>query len=424
MLLYANGAVDLELTRTDLEQALRSALTVLGKKNKVLLLPPDYTRRGSRAGELTRIAYNYYGKAVAAVMPATGTHFPMSREERSVMFAGIPGSLFRDHDWRGGVTHLGAVPLDFIKHVTAGAYAASWPVQVNRLLVEGGFDLVLSIGQVVPHEVTGMANYNKNILIGAGGAQSIHQSHFMGAVYGIERILGQTDTPVRRVLNYAAEKYLGRLPVIYVLSVVQGVSSNRSVVRGLFIGDDDECFVKAAKLSAKVNIIYVDKPLRNVVVYLDPKKYKSTWLGNKSIYRTRLALADQARLLILAPGLRCFAEDLVLDGLIRKYGYSGRAEIIRHTAENPDLKENLAAAAHLIHGSSEGCFRVSYCPGFLTRHELEGVNLEFKNLKQALSVYDPAKLKCGFNRLPSGEEVYYIDDPALGLWTQGDLHKE
>jgi nickel-dependent lactate racemase len=424
MLLYAHGAAHLELTHADLEHGLRSAFKALGKKSNVLLLPPDYTRLQSRSGELTRTAYEYYGKAVTAVMPATGTHFPMTREERAAMFAGIPDALFRDHDWRRDVVHLGEVPLDFNKCVSGGAYAASWPVQVNRLLMEGGFDLILSVGQVVPHEVTGMANYNKNILIGAGGAQSIHQSHFMGAVYGMERILGQTDTPVRRMLNHAAKKYLGRLPIVYVLSVVQAVSANQSVVRGLFIGDDDECFLRAAALSAAVNITYVDKPLRNVVVYLDPKIYRSTWLGNKSIYRTCLALADNARLLILAPGMRCFAEDTVLDALIRKYGYSGRAAVIRHTVENTDLKENLAAAAHLIHGSSEGRFNVRYCPGFLTPHELEGVHLGFDDLEQALSVYDPAVLKRGFNRLPSGEEVYYIDDPALGLWMRADVKKE
>ncbi len=98
-------------------------------------------------------------------------------------------------------------------------------------MVEGGFDLILSLGQVVPHEVIGMANYNKNILIGTGGPASINRSHYLAAVYGMERIRGRADNPVRRVLNYAADRFLRHLPIVYVLTVVGRNNEGRLVTR-------------------------------------------------------------------------------------------------------------------------------------------------------------------------------------------------
>jgi nickel-dependent lactate racemase len=420
MFLFEKGSVSEELTANDLKRGLVRALEQLGNKKKVLVLPPDITRLDSRAGDLTRYIYKYYGKALSAVLPATGTHFPMTSKELTAMFRDIPHNLFLEHDWQIGIKNLGFVPAHYIGKVTQGRWALDWPVQVNRTIIEGGFDLILSLGQVVPHEVTGMANFTKNILIGAGGTENIHSSHFISALCGIEQIIGRVETPVRRILDYAAEQFLSDFPIVYVLTVIESMDSKKSVVRGLFIGDDRECFLKAAELARKVNITYLDKPLKKVVVYLDAKKYKSAWLCNKSIYRTRMAMADHGELIVLAPGMMCFAEDQVLDILIRKYGYSSPEKIIQYVSENIDLRNNLCVAAHLIHGSSGGRFKITYCPGRLTQHEIESVNLDFADLKQMLSTYNPSALKNGFNSLPSGEEIFYISDPALGLW----MHKK
>ncbi|MBN1797668.1 MAG: DUF2088 domain-containing protein [Spirochaetales bacterium] len=420
MFLFEKGSVSEELTTNDLKRGLAQALDKLGSKKKVLVLPPDITRLDSRAGDLTRYIHKYYGKALSAILPATGTHFPMTAKELTAMFRDIPHNLFLEHDWQIGVKNLGFVPAHYIGKVTQGRWALDWPVQVNRIIVEGGFDLILSLGQVVPHEVTGMANFTKNILIGAGGTENIHSSHFISALCGIEQIMGRVETPVRRILDYAAEQFLTDLPVVYVLTVIESVGDKKPVVRGLFIGDDRECFLKAAELSRKVNITYLDKPLNKAVVYLDAKKYKSAWLCNKSIYRTRMAMADHGELIVLAPGMMCFAEDQALDILIRKYGYSSPERIIQYVSENIDLRNNLCVAAHLIHGSSGGRFKITYCPGRLSRHEIESVNLGFADLKQTLSTYSPSALKNGFNSLPTGEEIFYISDPALGLW----MHKK
>ncbi len=211
MSLYcAQGGPDRELTSTELRELLFAALKRLGSRNKVLAVPPDQTRAASRAGELTRYARNYYGERLGAVLPALGTHKVMSSDRIAAMFGDVPQSLFHAHNWREDVETIGIVPGEFIHEQSEGKLDYEWPAQVNRLILHGGFDLILSIGQVVPHEVIGMANYNKNILVGTGGPDSINRSHYLGAVYGMERIMGRADNPVRRVLNYAASHFLRR----------------------------------------------------------------------------------------------------------------------------------------------------------------------------------------------------------------------
>ena len=423
MLYYKKGSDQTVLTDEDLKQGLFEALQLLGEKKKVLALPPDFTRFHSRAGILTKHAYEFYREKLTDILPAIGTHFPMSEVEIDKMFPSVPANLFRNHDWRNDVVTLGEVPAEFLKEVSEGKVDYPWPAQVNKLLVEGGFDLILSIGQVVPHEVVGMANYNKNIFVGTGGSEGIHKSHFLGAAYGMERMMGRADTPVRKVLNYASDHFAGDLPVMYVQTVIGRDEDGKLVVRGLFIGDDIEVFNLAAELSLKVNFQMVDKPLKKVVVYLDPEEFKSTWLGNKSVYRTRMAIADGGELIVLAPGLREFGEDRQIDRLIRKYGYVNTPRVLELVDQNEDLRSNLSAAAHLIHGSSEGRFSITYCPGYLSREEIESVNFKYADLQEMIKIYNPEKLKDGFNTLSDGEEIFYISNPALGLWAAEERFK-
>jgi nickel-dependent lactate racemase len=420
MSLYcAQGSPDRELSSSELRDFLSAALEKLGRRRKVLAVPPDQTRTASRAGGLTRYAWEYYGEGLSTVLPALGTHKAMSAEQIAGMFGDVPPGLFHAHKWRDDVETIGVVPREFIHEQSEGKLDYEWPAQVNRLISRGGFDLILSIGQVVPHEVIGMANYNKNILVGTGGPDSINRSHYLGAVYGMERIMGRADNPVRRVLNYAASHFLTDLPIVYVLTVVGRNTSGAIVVRGLFIGDDSECFHAAAELSFRVNFTLMPQPIRKAVVYLDPHEFHSTWLGNKAIYRTRMAMADGGELIILAPGVRGFGEDVRIDKLIRKYGYHGTEATVAMVKENADLAADLSAAAHLIHGSSEGRFRVTWCPGHLTREEVQGAGFDYAELSQMMQLYDPGKLPQGWNRV-AGEEIYFIENPGLGLWASRD----
>jgi hypothetical protein len=198
--------------------------------------------------------------------------------------------------------------------------------------------------------------------------------------------------------------------------VVIPAKAGTLATRGLFIGTSEDVFTAAAALSMKVNITSVKKPLPKVVVYLNPEEYRSTWLGNKAIYRTRMAIADGGELIILAPGVKEFGEDPEIDRLIRKYGYHGTPSTLEAIQQNTDLGDNLSAAAHLIHGSSEGRFSIKYCPGHLSREEVEKAGFEFGEIGEMMNKYHPECLQDGLNRDESGDEFYYISNPATGLW--------
>jgi nickel-dependent lactate racemase len=329
------------------------------------------------------------------------------------------------------VIELGRIEADWIEKTSAGAVRYDWPVQVNRLLRDGGFSLIVSIGQVVPHEVIGMANHAKNLFVGTGGKEAIDKSHFAGAAYGMERMMGRVDTPVRAMFDEAFRRFGDQLPpVLWVLTVVgprngeaaaekEPGSGGGLAVRGLFAGFGRECFAGAAALAREVNVDIMDEPVKKAVVYLEPEEFRTTWLGNKAIYRTRMAMADGGELVILAPGLERFGEDRDIDALIRKHGYRPAAVIRERVRKDQELAANLSAAAHLIHGSSEGRFTVRYCPGpGVSRAEIESAGYEWGNIDEALARYDPKALRLGWNTVADGERIFFVPNPALGLWAE------
>lgn len=416
----SKSGLQLALTSLEKKEILQKALAALGRPlKKVLIVPPDITRLNSNAGFLTDLLYKLLSPtAEVDIIPALGTHFPMGETELRAMFGpDIPLDRFKVHDWRNDVVTLGEVPGSLIREWSEGKVDYSVQVQCNKLLLTG-YDLILSVGQVVPHEVVGMANYTKNIVVGVGGSDMINKSHFLGACYGMERLMGINDTPVRKLFNYGAKTFLAELPILYVLTVMaKNQDTGCMDMKGLFVGDDDQTFDQAVKLSQQSNFDLLYKPLKKVLVFLDPEEFKSTWLGNKAVYRTRMAIADDGELIVLAPGLKQFGEDPQIDKLIRKYGYKGTPTTLKAVEDNDDLKQNLSAAAHLIHGSSEGRFTIRYCPGSgVSRQEIEGVGFAYGNLTEIEERYQPGQLKDGYNRLPDGEEIFYISNPALGLW--------
>lgn len=404
------------ISDSELKEALLGALE--GRQlNKVLLLPPDYTRLYSGAGKITAVYYEALKDICEVdIMPALGTHEPMTREEFTAFFgSGVPFERMIVHNWRTDVVKLGEVPADFVSEVSDGLVNTKIDVEVNRRIVDPSYDLIISIGQVVPHEVVGMANYSKNIFVGCGGSNMINSSHMLGAFYGMERIMGKDHSPVRKVFDYAQEHFLTAVPLLYVLTVTTNKGDD-TFIHGLFIGEHRDVFEQAVKLSQDINLAYVDEPFKKVVVYLDEREFKSTWLGNKAVYRTRMAIADGGELIILAPGVRKFGEDDENDRLIRKYGYVGRENVLRLVDENEDLRANLSVAAHLIHGSSDGRFSITYCTEKLTADEVRGVSFGYMPYSEAIKKYDPTALKDGYNTV-DGEKIFYISNPALGLWT-------
>ena len=388
---------------------------------KVLVLPPDHTRLNSMAGTITAIIYE---KLMADgvqvdILPTLGTHNPMTEEQLRMMFGEtIPLDAFKVHDWRDDIVRKGEISGDMLSELSGGKVDYAVGVEVNQLLFDG-YDVIFSVGQVVPHEVVGMANYTKNIVVGAGGSDIINKSHFLGAVCNMETILGRADTPVRRLFNHAVDTYLSELPITYILTVMeQDYSTGEMHMRGFYAGDDAEAYNEACDLAQKVNITLLDREPKKVVVYLDPHEFQSTWLGNKSVYRTRMAIADDGELIVLAPSLKEFGEDPTIDKLIRKFGYKGTPATLKAVEEDAELRSNLGAAAHLIHGSSEGRFNITYCPGEagVTLDEVRSVGFEAAPYDEMAARYNPDELKDGFNTLPDGEEIFYISNPALGLW--------
>ncbi|HET9958557.1 MAG TPA: gluconokinase, GntK/IdnK-type, partial [Polyangiaceae bacterium] len=422
---FCEGAPDADLTPATCESLLDSLLTQLGPLGRVLLVPPDITRLASGAGDLTAMLYRKLaGQAQVEVLPALGTHAAMTNEELSEMFPGIPLERFRIHDFRKDLHCLGEVPASFVERVSEGAVSYSIPCELNAHVVRGKWDRVITIGQLLPHEVTGISSHDKHLFVGLGGKTTIDRTHFLGAACNLERILGKLFTPVRDVLNYMAGELGQSLPVTHLMSVRAPDEQGALHLRGLFAGEGPSCFVAGARLARRCHVQLLERALAHAVVYLPEREFKSTWLGNKSVYRTRLALADGAKLTVIAPGVQRFGEDAEIDRLIRRHGYRDAESIKQRLSSDPELENSLSAAAHLIHGSSDGRFRICYAPGGLSREEVEGVGYEYLDLADAERAFTPERLRPGPNRLATGEEVFFIPNPALGLWATADRFSE
>ena len=406
------------LSHEEIKEALLVSLEGRELKN-VLIIPPDFTRFHSNAGFITNVYYHALDEKGVNVdiLPALGTHVPVTEEEIDVMFGDIPYDKFIAHNWRNDVMKIGEVPASYLEEITEGLWKDPVSVEINRLVMDEKYDLILSIGQVVPHEVIGMANHAKNLFVGVGGSDMINKSHMVGAVYGMERMMGKDHTPVRKVFDYGMEHCLNERPILFVLTVCTAPGGNINT-HGLFIGDKRNALEAAIELAQEKNIDFVETGIKKCVVYLDPAEFKSTWLGNKSVYRTRMAIADGGELLVLAPGIERFGEDDQVDVLIRKYGYRGRIKTLEEfeKPENQDLRDNMGAAAHLIHGSSDDRFKITYAVKNITKEEVLGVGFGAVDYDETVKKYDPETLQYGYNTMPDGEEIYFIPNPALGLW--------
>ena len=411
------GMSDEEL-KAALEKSLKNHDKAL---KKVLIIPPDYTRLYSGAGKIVAYYYDMLKESCHIdIMPAVGTHEAMSEKEvRDFFGKEVPFESVLEHNWRNDVIKIGEVPKEFVAQVSEGLVENKINVEINKKLLDKSYDLIISIGQVVPHEVVGMANYSKNIFVGCGGRDIINQSHMLGAFYGAERMMGKDNTPVRKVFDYAEERLIPDIPLMYVLTVTTNTGHDTNI-HGLFVGRKRGIFEEAVSLSQEKNITFVDKPLKKIVAFLDEREFKTTWVGNKSIYRSRMALADGGELIVLAAGIRRFGEDSGNDEIIRKYGYPGRKKVLSLVKNNEDLQNNLSATAHLIHGSTDDLFSVTYAVKNISKEEIESVGYQYMSYEDAIRRYNPNKLKDGFNTLEDGEEIYYISNPALGLWASRD----
>ena len=403
-----NGISDAQL-----DEMLRNLLNQWPDIHKVLIIPPDYTRCYSYAGIITQKIYQMIGdKAHVDVMPALGTHMPMSEEEMQKFFGDvIPRDRIIVHHWQTDTIRLGYVPAEVCSEISGGLFPEKIDVEVNHLLFDGGYDLIL----------VGMANYSKNIFVGTGGREMINKSHMLSAICGMEKALGVMNSPARKLYDYAQQHFIdGRIPLVYLQTVT--TSENDAVkLHGLYIGQSRKPFENACKLAQKLNIVHVERRAAKVVAYLEPTELKTTWVGNKGVYRTRMMIADGGELILLAPGIRAFGENEEMDAMTRKYGYTGTKHILDLYRQGA-FEGKLMSAAHLIQGSTDGRFTITYAtnPDLMSKEEIEGVGYQWVDYNEISKRYDPKKLKDGWNVLPDGEEIYYVSTPALGLWKVDD----
>jgi nickel-dependent lactate racemase len=419
MLYFSEGTVDRVIESKRVSELIDKMLDKMGKLKRVLILPPDFTRYYSFAGEITSMLYNKLKNSTyIEIMPTLGTHLPLTAEELNLMYKGIPHEIFRRHDWKNDIVRIGTIPSEVIRELTDGLVDFPLQCEINKTIVEGNWDQIISVGQLVPHELVGIANYNKNIFIGAGGKDIIDKTHFIGALYGAEKMMGHVSSPVRKVLNYMSENFTNHLPISFILTV-RGVNINNQIVtRGIYAGNDEECYLNGAKLCQKVSINLLKKEYKKVIAFLDPEEFKTMWVGNKAIYRTQMAIAEGGELIILCAGIYTFGEDPANDVIIRKYGYHVKDVYLKAIKENADIANNLATAAALIVSSPENKFKVIYGAKKISRKELESVNCNWADYDELVKKYNPAELKEGENIMPDGEEIFYVSNPAQGLWAE------
>ena len=425
MVFFSEGKADGIIGSKLVSELIDSMLAKLGKLDRILLLPPDYTRYHSFAGEITCMLYEKLsGRSYIEIMPTTGTHAPMTGEELASMYPSIPDELFRIHDWQNDVVRIGTIPPEMTQELTDGL--VDWPVhcEINKTLTEGNWDQIISVGQLVPHELIGIANHNKNILVGAGGKDIIGKTHMIGALYGTEKMMGHISSPVRKVLNFMSQNFIRHLPVSYIMTVRGSGTNNQLVTRGIFAGNDEECYLQGAKLSQQVNISLLNKEYKKVIAYLDPGNFKSVWLGNKAMLRTRMCIADGGELIILCPGIRSFGENPTNDAFIRKYGYMNQESLLKDVQENGDMEDNLAPLSHMIISSPENRFSVIYAAKNISRADIESVHCHWASYDEVVKKYDPFRLKEGENIMPDGEEVFFVSRPAQGLWSEINKFKQ
>ncbi|MCX6226609.1 MAG: lactate racemase domain-containing protein [Bacteroidia bacterium] len=419
MMYFAEGKADTTISLSHISDLIDSMLSKLGKLDRILLLPPDFTRYHSYAGEIVCLLYEKLkSQSHVEIMPAVGTHTAMSGEEISLMFPGIPHEHFKRHDWQKDVIVMGTIPSATTSELTGGL--VDWPIncEINRLLVEGNWDQIISVGQLVPHELIGIANHNKNILVGTGGKDIIGKTHMIGALYGTEKMMGHISSPVRKVLNYMSRNFIRHLPVSYIMTVRGTHTDDQIVTRGIFAGNDEECYLQGAKLCQQVNISLLNKEFKKVVAYLDPEEFKSVWVGNKALLRTQMCIADGGELIILCAGIQSFGENAFTDSFIRKYGYRDPEVLLQMARDSGQMMEYMVPLSQMMISHTNNRFKVTYAAKKITRQEIESVFCNYADYDVVVKKYDPLKMKEGENIMPDGEEVFYVSKPAQGLWAE------
>ena len=349
------GSAASDLSQPDLIAIVEEALRPIQSGQRVLAVIPDKTRDDNTDLLFPAAAkfLKQQGVACFDALVAQGTHPPMTESQKEQKIGCAPGSFGNvfDHDWDKPeeLSLLGELPEVLVSRLTDGLITNSVPVTINKLLAHGVYDIILVFGATVPHEVAGFAGGAKYFFPGVAGPELTHNTHWLGALAGIENIIGNVETPTRSLIEAAA----GLLPqeIISLNSVVAREEDGRLRSYALFAGDIREAFRSAAAVSSQVHIKYTGRKYRRVVALLDPH-YDELWVGGKASYKLGAIIEDGGELIIYAPHLTKISE--THGALIEKYGYAPLESVRDMLGVSQELRENLCIAAHLAHVAYAG----------------------------------------------------------------------
>ena len=342
------------LSVATLIEIVHQALEVVQPGERVLAIIPDKTR-DDNTHLLFPIANEFLSKrGVAAfdVLVAQGTHPPMTEAQKllKIGYTDFDGRLF-DHRWDEPeeLITLGELSADTVRELTGGLIEQSVTVSINKLFAPGTYDTVLVFGATVPHEVAGFAGGAKYFFPGVAGPELTHTTHWLGALAGIENIIGQVDTPTRRLIEAATE--LIDAQIISLNTVVSREANGELVTYALFAGEIREAFRRATEVSRQIHIRYTGRKYKKVIALLDPH-YDELWVGGKASYKLGAIIEEGGELIIYAPHLTKLSE--THGALIEKYGYAPLESVRDMLGVSQELRENLCIAAHLAHVAYAG----------------------------------------------------------------------
>ena len=352
------GSPEGDLSRTDLRAILEQSLLRVAPGARVLSIIPDKTRDDN-----TDILFPIATEILQArqisqfdALVAQGTHVPMTDEEkRSKIGANensVPGlGHVYDHQWNvpEELVTIGELSAARVTELTGGLITKAVPVNLNRRLGPGVYDTVLIFSATVPHEVAGFAGGAKYLFPGVAGPDLTHATHWLGALAGIENVIGRVETPTRHMIEAAADFVAAQ--IITLNSVITREEDNRLRTHALFAGDFRGAFRRAAEVSREIHIKYTGRKYQRVVALLD-EHYDELWVGGKASYKLGGIIEAGGELIIYAPHLRSISE--THGRLIEKYGYAPLDRVREMVALSTELQNNLAVAAHLAHVSYAG----------------------------------------------------------------------
>ncbi len=345
---YAPGR---PITAAEIGEVLPNGLAKVNVAGKhVLVIIPDNTRTLPMPALFETIAGAFSPRAAAVTfLIALGTHPPLTENELlrhlGPRMNDFPNVHVIQHEWDNprALSQVGTITREEMEEISRGLLPEEVPITINRAVLE--HDLVIILGPVFPHEVVGFSGGHKYFFPGVSGPEIVHQSHWLGALITNPKVNGHVETPVRAMIERAAAFIA--TPQVGISLVMHGHD-----LQGIFVGEVEEAWSRAADLSGKLNIVWVDHPF-HTVISMAPPMYWELWTAGKCMYKLEPVVADEGKLIIYAPNLR---EISVTHGkLIRQVGYHTRDYFLGQWERFKDVPR--AILAHSTHVRGIGTYR-------------------------------------------------------------------